>query len=578
MAPPPLLRLPPSPLAAAPAQIARGARGSSPQTIPSVPATASLLRAHYAATQASRHRRERTGLGGSADAHYAMGLDFYKLREFARDMDRNDAVMGQLVDRACDNLGPLVPIPQTGNKDVDKAILRKWVAWAYDRQACDEAGKFTFPETERLIDRSEFIDGDIFALPLDNGRLQIVEADHVDSPMTHAGVVHGVRVNASGRPLEYWFLEEPVARRTQFGPRVAIKTTKIPARGADGQPNVFHVFDPSRFSQTRGVTVFKAVMDIMGMFEDTNFATLVKQQVGACIAAFVTSAGNQQLGSQSNLLRTDGDYDVLEELSPGLIARLKPGESVTTFSPSVPGNEYFEHVKLLLRLIGAPLGMPLCLVLLDTSNTTFHGYRGELDQAKIGFERRREARESRFNRPVYLWKMRSWIHELAAEFGEAVIAPLEASGDLLKHKWTGRRFPYVEPKTDAEADKIRLDNLLISPRDLAAERGDTWEDVVEETVADRSLLVRTAIHECQSIEADTGVAVGWRDFLNWSPPAGIQGAAAPAPGVAVANPEPNARRDPTPGGASAGAAGIPAISAALDGACARLAACLGAAA
>lgn len=508
-------RLPPSPLAAAPRPLAR----RSNQVL-SVPETSAQVHASYSATQQSRFRRTRYKLGGGADAHYALGLDYYQIREYARDMDRNDQHIGQMIDRAVDNIGPLELVPMTGDAGLDREIKDRWREHCKSPRLCDADQQHTFRALERLVQRHLFVDGDVFVLPVDGGAIQVIEGDLVDSPRSQGDVVHGVQL-VGNRPVGYWFLNDEPMRRTMHGPRNVTNYTPVAAVGPDGLPNVFHIFDPKRVTQHRGVTVFKAALDVAGMVEDMDFAVVLKQQIAACIGAFIKSVGDTQWGSRSTVTRNDALEDTLEEMSPGMIPRLRPGEDVVPFTPSVQANEYGEFTRNAVRKIGLQVGLPLSLAMLDTSQTTFHGYRGELQQARLGFGYARDLREERFNRPVYA----HWLREQALT--ESAFA--RAGEKLYRHKWNGRRFPYVEPKTDAEADKVRLDNLLISPRDLAAERGDSWEDIVAETVADRGMLLRSAIEEAKAIEAETGVPVGWRDLLNLSTPQGMQAVASPAP-------------------------------------------------
>lgn len=488
---------------------------------PNVPQNMREIRAWYAASQPSTFRRTRTGIGGTADAHLARFYHFYTIREYARDMDRNDAVFGQLVDRAVDNIGNMTPQPDTGEKELDKLLRMKWKAWSEDPSLCDDARRHSFPEIERLILRALFVDGDIFSLPLDNGTLQIVEGDMVDSPNDMDGrIIHGVERDGRGRATKYWFQVRPSDyTRVMIGARKGFDYEKRKAYDSDGWPVVLHIFDPRRLSQSRGITAFAAVMDMAGQLEDLNFAVLVKQQVASCIAAFITANSDIALGARSGNELKHG----LEELTPGLIARLKPGESVNTFSPSVPAQEYFDQVRLLLRIIGCNLGMPLTLTLLDTTNTTFHGYRGELQQARIGFERIRAMMTRRFHAPIWRWKVKGWLEELGYE------APVDKFDRIYRHSWTGRAWPYVDPQTDVAADKLRVDNLFVSPSDLVAERGETWEEVVRETIEDRTLQVVSAIAAAQKITEETGTPITWRELINFSTPAGLQGATTTPP-------------------------------------------------
>ena len=82
------------------------------------------IRSDYEAAKVSRLRRIRTGLGGSGDAQLGSGMDLWTVREYARDMDRNDGVVGQAVTRACDNIlrTGLSLDPDTGDEQLNKDL------------------------------------------------------------------------------------------------------------------------------------------------------------------------------------------------------------------------------------------------------------------------------------------------------------------------------------------------------------------------------------------------------------------------------------------------------------------------
>lgn len=140
----------------------------------------------YDGHKPSRFTRTRTGLGGSADAHFRTELQVHRFREIARDMDRNDVYVGQLVNRAVDNIvGTGIKVdPQTGDEGLDRAIEELWEDWTSDPNRCDISGRLDFHQMERLLLRHVLVDGDVFVILTDTGSLQLVEADRVTSPTT----------------------------------------------------------------------------------------------------------------------------------------------------------------------------------------------------------------------------------------------------------------------------------------------------------------------------------------------------------------------------------------------------------
>ncbi|NQT37803.1 MAG: hypothetical protein HQ581_09960, partial [Planctomycetes bacterium] len=60
------------------------------------------LRADYDLSKQTRFRRSRSGVsavGKHADYHYRSESQFFRAMELSRDIDRNDIVVGQAVDR-----------------------------------------------------------------------------------------------------------------------------------------------------------------------------------------------------------------------------------------------------------------------------------------------------------------------------------------------------------------------------------------------------------------------------------------------------------------------------------------------
>lgn len=478
---------------------------------------------NYNATQPSQFRRTRLNLGGSADAHYAQEFRYWEMREYARDMDRNDIVVGQLFDKVCDNIlgAGLVPHPATDDEVLDTEIRAMWDEWALDPRRCDYAWQHPFTKLERFALRGMHIDGDHFGV-FRNDQIQLFEGDRVSSPDNLTDdTVHGIVLDPeTSRPLKYLFLKYNPGTRKQRIRRTPLSVNSsdiipIPAFDNLGNPNVLHVFDPKRLTQTRGVTSLAPCFDYVGMFEDINFARLVQQQVVSCIAAFITSERDMQWGNREEQTETDGSTTTLEELTPGLVHRLRPGEKINAFSPGVPGPDFQQHIRLIVRLLGGTVGMPLELVMMDTSDTTFHGYRGVLQMARRGFIRQHIALVSRFHAPIYQHNLRLWLPKL----GRAA----EKNKLIFRHAWQVPGFPYVDPKVEAEADKIRLQNVLISPRRLHAEQGNDWDVIYKEQVEDYSKAIdyaQTKADELNKKHKDMEIPINWRDILNMDHPAG----------------------------------------------------------
>ena len=496
---------------------------------PSLAENFSELRNDYAAAKTSRFRRRRTGVaaaGSGADYHYRNESDYLRLMEFARDMDRNDCLVGQTIDRAVMNTvqDGFVLDPTTGDEELDKDLAARWNDWAEDPDQCDTAGERTFWEMETLALRQSMVDGDILALPIRDGTLQMVEGHRLRRPRgtRRKNCVHGVLLDDHRRRLEYWITKDDVDPM-QTVQRVS-EISRYPARDKQGNRQVFQIYTSKRVSQTRGVSALAPIFDLCGMFEDINFANLVRAQVASCFAIFrerptgFSGVGKQTTGEQTTDTLSDGSSRTIEGIAPGMEYLGMDGEKFKMDSPNVPNPEFFPHAKLIMQLIGVNLGLPLVLVLLDAKETNFSGWRGAVDQARLGFRQNQKRLSQRLHRPTYQWKVRQWMADDAAIRHSAE----NLKDQIFSHKWRCPRWTYIEPMKDAAARLLRTRNGQTSQRRAASEDGIDWEDLSSEIVEDNAKLIRKA-HETavQLNKENKDLNITWREVANLPTPDGL---------------------------------------------------------
>ncbi len=482
------------------------------------------IRADYDATRQSRFIRRRTGvapLGGSADYHFRSESKYYDLIEQARDMDRNDGLVGTLADRRVDNIvqqGFTLDV-KTGDKALDQDLWARWQAFASDPERCDIAGEMCWHEMERFICRAESVDGDIVIVGTEDGPLQVIEAHAIQTSSRIDNTFLGVTRDQYGRRLQY-HVRYDLNEQGQKSDSVPIDV-----RNDDGVRQLFHVYNPKRVSMTRGVTQLAPVFSLSGMLEDINFAKLVQQQIVSCFAIFrKLAAGTQDLPSvdgvygESSTESTATGTRQLEGISPGMEIIGRAGEELQGFSPAVPNSEYFQQVKLILQIIGVNFGLPLCLVLMDGSETNFSGWRGAVDEARKGFVSDQENLVRRAHGPVYRW----WLYR-EIETDAALKKMQRKSGiDIFGHKWNLPTWSYIEPVADAEGDTKQLQSALTSPRRMHAARGKDWETIADEIIEDNTYAIERAQRKADAINAafPNGPALTWRDLIPLPMPAG----------------------------------------------------------
>lgn len=487
-----------------------------------VPQVMAEQHAAYRAGQETRFQSRLQGVdpsGSGADYHYRTERDWLHAIERARDYQRNDPIVGQGVRRLVANIiqGGFTLDTSTGNDQLDQLLWAKWQAWANNADECHSEGELTWQQMERLALSSVIVDGDIFALPLRSGSVQWVEAHRVRTPTnTTRNVIHGVLVDDRKVRKEYWITKQELGLNRLL--RRVSEVKPYPARDRDGNRQVLHLYEPSRFSQTRGVSCMLPVSETIGQHSDLQFATLVKAQISALIAVLKTRDENWQpggidqtlSGSQSTDSRA-GYIRVLEQIGAGLEIAGDPGEKIEAFSANVPSPQFFEHSMLILTFIAVNLDLPVAVLLLDPSNTNFSGWRGAIDQARIRFRQIQSWLIASMHSPLYRWKVRQWM---ASDRDVAALANMPGV-DPFAHTWKPPTWSYIEPEKDVKSDVAILAGLQNSPRGVVGARGRDWETIVDETVQDYEYAIVAGLEAAGRINGqfpDSGVT--WRDFIS----------------------------------------------------------------
>lgn len=484
------------------------------------------LRADYDAARQTRYRRTRAGVtsvGRTGDWHVRSEGDLFRMMEYSRDFMRNDMVLPQAVRRLVANVlqGGFTPDPNTGDREIDLQLLARWNQWAGmdGRGRCDLAGEASFHDLEKLALLQVIVDGDICFLPIDEAdALESMEAHRLRTPNnTSRNVVFGVLLDENRRRLEYWFTRDEIAPTAPVS-RVA-DVRRVAARSEEGDRQVFHLYRPERTSQTRGITHFAPFMNALGMLDEIQFATLVQRQIVSCFGFIrelppsFRGGAPAPTGATSTEQLADGTVRTLMGIGPGMEIQTRPGEKVTAFSPNIPNPEYFPHTLLILTFIAINLDLPVQVLLLDAKQTNFSGWRGAIDQARLGLRQIQRWLADWFHREVWRWRVRRAMAE------DAALRAAANRGDvaIFAHVWKLPRWPYIQPVEDVTSDLMRLRGLLASPTTVVAERGDQdFSEIVDGTIRDNRYAIeqaKTAAAEINRQFPEDRSPVDWREVL-----------------------------------------------------------------
>jgi capsid protein len=473
--------------------------------------THSQLRQDYDAAKASRLRKRRIlpASGSGADYHYRNESDYLRMMEYGRDLDRNDSIIGSILDRAEINTiqdGATLDF-DTGSVTLDQELLGGWLEWGGDADLCDVAGELTFAEMEAVTFRASKADGDIWGLLTDDEKIQLWEGHRVRTPhRTTRPIVHGVQLGTNRQHERVYVTNDDIGFASVSPPLKEM--SNYPVRDESGLRRVLqvHTQTSKRVSQTRGISAFNKMFDLAGMLDDAQFAALLKQQLQNALV-FVENKSDiddggpdEPLGPETRTSHPDGRTEVVQGMGPGTILKPKKGRRLDPFMSTAGGPDFIGHVKLILTLLGVNLGMPLVLVLMDAKETNFSGWRAAFEQAKMGFRRNQNRMLKRWNNPVLKWHLalRKQKNSALERALDKAVAASRKSG-VNWYTWHLPTWPYVNPIDDRMADLIAVANYQEAPSTNMAKNSMDFDRETKRGIEDRGRATEWAIKEAERL-------------------------------------------------------------------------------
>lgn len=346
-------------------------------------AAMSMIRA-YDGAKKGRLNSGGWSLGGSsANAQVANGRA--KLAENARDLVRNNPYAARIVDVMVGNLvgAGIVPQSRTGDPALDKLVDDLWVKFVdtSDSQEHTDLYGQQAQAVRSMVEGGETLARFRARRPADNLKvplqIQLMEPDYLDEGRSWelkqgGAVIQGIEFDArDSRQAYYLFPGHP--GDTSRSLRSGLDSQRVPAS------EVIHLFRPQRIGQIRGVSWLAPIMGMARNHEDLLESVLVKMRVEACFGAFITSSGDAMIGQQVK----GPDGRITEELAPGLLARLQPGETVQFANPS--NNTAYEPIALAtLMAMSVGVGATYDQVSGDLRQANYSSLRaGKIEQRRL---------------------------------------------------------------------------------------------------------------------------------------------------------------------------------------------------
>lgn len=375
------------------------------------------------------------------------------VRDRARELERNDPTARQylaMCERNIVGRGFQLRVI----KD-ESGIAQKFMAWM---DSADITRAMGGPDLQRLIVRSVARDGEVLVRYMrgpgyaDGLALHVLEADYLDHDAqgTSPTVVMGVQIDdATGRPVAYkMFSRHP----GDTGAGMAARSEMMPAS------DLLHAYRRERPGQVRAVSWMASVMGSIRMLHGYQEAELVAARVASCKMGFYKIPPGEDFSADGE----DASGAPLTDAAPGVFERMPTGWEFQQFSPDHPTTQYGTFVKDIKRDIAGGLNVAYNNLANDLEGVSYSSIRSGTIEEREGWITLQDWFAACVMRPIY----REWL-KMASAAG--TITAEEATLYSAADKWTGRRWPWVDPQNDIAAKKQEIELGLTAPSELAAE-------------------------------------------------------------------------------------------------------------
>jgi lambda family phage portal protein len=405
--------------------------------------------------------------------------------------------------------------PGQPDRLANQAIEAAWAAWS---AGCDVTGRQSLRDLcETLVGQlpsdGEFLVRIVRGVEAGNRfgfALQAIDADRIDTSHNTApaagrnAVIMGVEVDSYRRPLAvHIFSGHPNDGHGTNRQRLRIPMSEL-----------VHGYRTERPEQARGIPwMAPGVLSLHHLGKFSLAALLAAENGANHFGFFQTPDGQSPIGA------VDNEGETIAVTQPGTYDVLPPGVTFQAHESRYPDQAIGPFVKHHLQRIASGWGVAYHSLANDLEGVNYSSIRSGTLEERDRWAADQEWFIASFLEPVY----RAWL-QYSLMAGSITMPngsrlPAAKADKFGAHEWQARRWDWVDPKSDVEANILKVRAGLMSPQDLSAAMGYDFEDTL------------AAIRDAQALAAEFGVRLTAYDA---TPGSGAPAAAAAPAGTADA--------------------------------------------
>ncbi len=326
---------------------------------------------------------------------------------------------------------------------------------------------------------------------------QGVDPDRLSNPFQQMDTKHmrgGVELDDDDVAIAYW-----IRKAHQFDTYNATEsmTWERVAREdpEDGWQRVYHDYDPERFGQSRGISVFAPVIGRLKLLAKYYGIKLQQETIASAFGVYVTSPFDHEMVAAAlddpedeqagwswyQDMRSDFHKERGLDITGAKMATLAPGEKIESVSPSGNTGEFSPFVQEMLRGVGQVLGLSGEQVTNDSSSSSWSAMRGGIAESEKTFLRRTQ--DFDINTAMPIWA--TWMEE-PFELGELPLPSgyipsfAEMRTAYARCHFLGTPRGWVDPVSERQGEVLGMAAGFSTLESVCARQGADWEENLDQ--------------------------------------------------------------------------------------------------
>jgi capsid protein len=421
---------------------------------------------------------------------------------------------------------------QTSDADYNDSKERLFARWAQD---CEVEHDLSLDQVVEIYNYESCIAGELFVIKRREGWLQLIASELCGSAQIRGPLaIPAGTLFADGTPVPVGSTERDGVVRDvnkfivgyRFGQRDELGLVWFsPERSTIVQKQyVFHLFDPDRVEQGRGVPLLAPVMNVGQDVFETAESRAQQVKNASMLSLWITKSIDPTgfANSQRGVLNMGAGVDpaVLKEIATtrsahkevrtGQVMYGALGETLDVVTPKLNAGDWHEHYIDLVQVICACLnGMPVEVGIEGFRDSSYSSARSTMNIWKNNVARIRRRLSQRFLEPLQLWQVNR-----ARVFGDIGPAPKSQNpsatyntDENVRFGWPG--IPDIDGAKTSAQNALDLANGTTTRETIYADKGEDRDHQDKIFAGEKASLLTELIAAGMSSGLEEAAAKSW---------------------------------------------------------------------